>query len=301
MAVFFDSREAYRSSYHNVRLPRMCYSCSYSPKHARTVREQLMVEAKGTASKIAAISKYLPIFNYIYELNGIRLAPHEITNLIAQNYQDFALKERYFQEFLANFSVVIENMGNNRIAREEFREYFMNEITRKLAGQNQHEKIISIVETREIKELKQSKKFYKIYAKWFNGFYQPYNFRSNYEVKYHLEHLTSKVVHHSGLNIGFSQIYQFMITDHHHLFAANFREENHLNSRNFERLKIESITTHVSPKSKKNIYYTNRLEKQKLHLLFFAHYYSYRNARALTIRERPIDLPMRRVSEPEEF
>ncbi len=33
---------------------------------------------------------------------------------------------------------MIESMGNNRIAKEEFREYFMNEISRKLAGQIQH-------------------------------------------------------------------------------------------------------------------------------------------------------------------
>lgn len=77
-----------------------------------------MMQVKVSASKISAISKYLPILNYIYELNGIRLAPHEITTLLYHNYQDFNAREQYFQEFLMNFSVVIESMGNNRIARE---------------------------------------------------------------------------------------------------------------------------------------------------------------------------------------
>jgi hypothetical protein len=68
-----------------------------------------------------------------------------------------------------------------------------------------------------------------------------------------------------------------MITDHHHF--TNFREENHLNSKNFERIKIEAITSYVSPKSKKNIYYTNRLEKYKLHLSFLGNYYSFKASR----------------------
>jgi hypothetical protein len=142
--------------------------------------------------------------------------------------------------------------------------------------------------------LKQSKKFFKIYSKWFNNFYYPANFLNTYEVKYHLEHLTSKINHHSGLSIGFPHIYTLMITDHH-LFT-NFREENHLNSKNFERIKIESITSYVSPKSKKNIYYTNKLEKYKLYLSFLNHYYLYKAYKLPTLEERPIDILGRKVS-----
>lgn len=67
---------------------------------------------------MAMISKYLPIFFYIYENHGIRLTTHEIITNIFHNYQEFIAKETYFSEFLLNFSTVIESHGNNRIARE---------------------------------------------------------------------------------------------------------------------------------------------------------------------------------------
>jgi hypothetical protein len=92
MAIFFDSKTAYRDSYSCLRLPKLCYGCSYSPKNARQTKEQLALQVKATANKISAINKYLPIFNYIYELNGIRLGPHEVTNLLFHNYQDFNIK-----------------------------------------------------------------------------------------------------------------------------------------------------------------------------------------------------------------
>lgn len=85
-----------------------------------------------------------------------------------------------------------------------------------------------------MKELKQSKKFYKIFSKWFNNLYFPVNFINNYEIKYHLEHLTSKMSQNSNGTFGANQYYQ--ISDN--LIATNFKEENHLNYKNFERIKI---------------------------------------------------------------
>lgn len=76
MSIFFDNKDVYKNSYSCVRLPKLCYSCSYLPKNSKQTKEQLMTQVKVSASKINAISKYLPILNYIYELNGIRLAPH---------------------------------------------------------------------------------------------------------------------------------------------------------------------------------------------------------------------------------
>lgn len=89
-----------------------------------------------------------------------------------------------------------------------------------------------------------------------------------------------------------------MITDHQHMVAANFREDNHINTRNFERLKIESITTHVSPKSKKNIYYTNKLEKNKLHSIFYLNYLNYKAWRVPLIQQRPFEIQGKRIFDP---
>jgi hypothetical protein len=153
-------------------------------------------------------------------------------------------------------------------------------MSRKLQSQNQHEKYISFVETKEMKELKQSKKFFKIFSKRFNHLYFPVNFASNYEIKYHLEHLTAKMNHSH-------------IAPHHPhqlpdspIITTNFRDDAHLNLKNFERIKIEAITSYVSPKSKKNIYYTNRLEKLRNYLKFWDYYYEYKRNRIIRNRER---------------
>ena len=106
-----------------------------------------------------------------------------------------------------------------------------------------------------MKELKQSKKFFKIYSKWFHTMYSPVNFQNDHEIKYHLELLTSKMSHSGGLGMvkDTVQIDQPLVT------TTNFKEDVYLNYKNIERLKIEVITSYVSPKSKKNIYYTSKV------------------------------------------
>ena len=124
-----------------------------------------------------------------------------------------------------------------------------------------------------MKELKQSKKFFKIYSKWFNNLYTPFNFLNEYEIKYHLEHLTSKMSHFSGhlyKESASTSIDQSIIT------TNNFKEDVYLNYKNVERMKIEVITSYVSPKSKKNAYYTNKLEKFKNYINFWNSYRIYR-------------------------
>ena len=43
--------------------------------------------------------------------------------------------------------------------------------------------------------------------------------------------------------------------------------------KSLERIKIEAITAHVSPKSKKNIYYHNLTEKTKGYLNLWVNFY----------------------------
>lgn len=70
-----------------------------------------------------------------------------------------------------------------------------------------------------------------------------------------------------------SQAYQ--ITEQH-LIATSSKDEIQCNYKNLERIKIEVITSYISPKSKKNIYYTNKLEKLKNYLNFWNAYYNYK-------------------------
>ena len=98
-----------------------------------------------------------------------------------------------------------------------------------------HERCVSYVETKQLKDLKQSKKFFKIYSKWFNNLYTPVNFLNEYEIKYHLEHLTSKMSHFSSHLIkenANTSIDQSLIT------TNNFQENLYLNYKNVERMKI---------------------------------------------------------------
>ena len=143
----------------------------------------------------------------------------------------------------------------------------MTEIARKIASQSvhSHDRCVSFVETKEMKELKQSKKFFKIYSKWFNNLYAPSNFMSDYDIKYHLEHLTSKMSHFSG------HIYKDNSNTNldQNIITTNFKEEIYLNYKTLERMKIEVITSYVSPKSKKNAYYTNKIDKFKSYVNFW--------------------------------
>jgi hypothetical protein len=137
------------------------------------------------------------------------------------------------------------------------------------------------VETKEMKELKLSKKFFKIYSKHFNNMYFPANFLNNYEIKYHLEHLTSKLNHLPNHTLEHSHLH---INDQQ-MVATNFREESHFNFKNFERIKIEAITSYVSPKSKKNIYFTNKQEKFKIYLRFWSSYYEFKRGRSAALKD----------------
>lgn len=92
LSVFFDCRNTYKTNYQNLRLGQMCYNCSYSQKYSNSIKEKLTMDIKSKASKLNTISKYLPIFNYLYEMNGIRITTHEIINLLYQNYQSFVIK-----------------------------------------------------------------------------------------------------------------------------------------------------------------------------------------------------------------
>jgi hypothetical protein len=56
----------------------------------------------------------------------------------------------------------------------------------------------------------------------------------------------------------------------------NGREEVVINLKDLDRIKIEAITSYVSPKSKKNIYFTNRHEKHKNHFLMLRQYYEFK-------------------------
>jgi len=70
-----------------------------------------------------------------------------------------------------------------------------------------------------MKELKQSKKFFKMCSKWFNNIYYPSNFANSYEIKYHLEHLTSKMNH---------------TTNHNHILRDNIHLDQHMITTNFK-------------------------------------------------------------------
>lgn len=125
-----------------------------------------------------------------------------------------------------------------------------------------------------MKEAKQSKKFYKIFSKWFNNLYIPASFSSVFEISCHLDHLLSKLNHGISLQLKLASPPNPMSEPP--VPATNFKEETHFNYKNLERIKIEVITSYVSPKSKKNIYYTNKIEKFKNYLNFWSHYYVYR-------------------------
>ena len=49
---------------------------------------------------------------------------------------------------------------------------------------------------------------------------------------------------------------------------------------------IEVITSYVSPKSKKNIYYTTKIEKFKSFLNFLSYYYIFRESQEQQFRRR---------------
>jgi predicted DNA-binding protein len=218
------------------------------------------------------VHQYLPVFIFLYEQNGVRVTPQEITEIVYHNYPAFLERQNYFEDFLRNFSLIIETVGNSKIIRSEFKEHYMAEIARKLGNQNSHphERCVSFVETREMKELKLSKKFFKLGSKWFNNRHYPTGFRSNYEIKYHLEHLSSRMAHSS------SHLLRDSTHLDQHMITTNFREEFYLNYKSLDRIRIEIITSIISPKSKKNIYFTNKIERFKSYLHFWTSYYHFK-------------------------
>jgi len=70
----------------------MCYTCSYALKNTHLLKELITIEVKSKASKLNTIDKYVPVFNYLYEQQGIRLTTHEVINLVYHNFQEFATK-----------------------------------------------------------------------------------------------------------------------------------------------------------------------------------------------------------------
>ena len=97
--------------------------------------------------------------------------------------------------------------------------------------------------------------------------YSPIHFLSNYDIKYHLEHLTSRMSH--------APLHHYRDStnlDQNVIPTTNFKEDVYFNYKNLERMKIEVITSSVSPKSKKNAYFTNKLERFKSYVNFWNSY-----------------------------
>lgn len=92
MSVFYEDKACYEEAYSNSRLPQICCACCNSLKYARPLKELLMGEIKSKATKLNAINHYIPLFNYLYEQNGIRLTINETINLLYQNYSLLAQK-----------------------------------------------------------------------------------------------------------------------------------------------------------------------------------------------------------------
>lgn len=276
MSIFFEHKADYRSSYSNSKLPGLCHACSCLPKHISHLKEELVKEIKTKASKLSNISRYLPVFSYLYEQNGIRVTQNEIIHLVYENYAGFLGKEKFFSDFLVNFSTVCEHEGNNKIIRNDFRDTFLNDINKKFMSQSSHahEKCVNFVESKEMKELKQSKKYYKIFLKWFRKISNPAQFAGLADLKTHLDILSSSISHSSGFHL--KETGEPYLMSEQSLVATNFKEEVHLNYKNLERIKNEMITAYVSPKSKKNIYYTTKMEKYKNYLNFWNYYYEYK-------------------------
>ena len=61
-----------------------------SPKNIERVREKLTLEVKAKAAKLKNIHRYLAVFTFLYEQNGLRLTPHEIIDLVYHNYDSFS-------------------------------------------------------------------------------------------------------------------------------------------------------------------------------------------------------------------
>mgnify|MGYP000601489317 CR=1 FL=1 len=124
MAAFFPGRHDQKNR-GGGRLDGLCYSCCLTTKNNDKVREKLIREIKAKACKLKNIHKYLSVFTFLYEQNGLRLTSHEIFDLVYHNYDSFLEREGYLSDFLRNFSAIIESVGNSKIIRSEFRDFYM--------------------------------------------------------------------------------------------------------------------------------------------------------------------------------
>lgn len=90
--MLFLNKLDFKNSFSNRKLPNLCNVCSTSQKYIRFLKETLEKEIKAKACQLNTVFKYLAVFNYIYEQNGIRLNNQEVTDILLNNFNAFLEK-----------------------------------------------------------------------------------------------------------------------------------------------------------------------------------------------------------------